>query len=86
MSATVSYYFDKTLISTPYLICIDDNDKPYSIDNHNWIAKGEIYVCNGLKPTKEDTDKCVLLVGKQPNYPFEGYSMRRFVPFLFSPN
>ena len=71
----------------PFVLCIDDCNKPEQIPAEQWVRKGEIYTLVGIQSTNYFANvKSLQLLEIQPPSPFSGYSSNRFISFPFSPN
>jgi hypothetical protein len=71
----------------PFVLCIDDCNKPEQIPAEQWVQEGNIYTLIGIQAKNYfDRLKCLQLKELQPPPPFSGYSSNRFISFPFSPN
>lgn len=73
---------------TPFLLCIDDSEKPDDVVDENWVREGEIYTVRGIyEDAVTHLPKFTLLEKSvYPNQSYGGFDSVRFMLFPFSPN
>lgn len=71
----------------PFVLCIDDSNKPEAIPPEQWVKQGMIYTLLQIQSTNYFAPtKALVLAEIQPPPPFAGYGSQRFMPFPFSNN
>lgn len=71
----------------PFVLCVDDSNKPDQIPPEQWVKKGMIYRLVQIQSTNFFAPtKALVLAEIEPPPPFAGYGSQRFIPFPFSPN
>lgn len=69
-----------------FVICVNDENKPETVDPKNWIKKGEIYTIRQIAQKSPFSEQTLVLKEKRPDPPYFGFTGSRFLPFPFSQN
>lgn len=74
----------QSLYATDRVVCIDASDKPYDINESDWLIQGMMYTTKDFFIHPISGDNSFTLYEVQTNNPaYEGYNINRFVPFPF---